>query len=100
MRSNSDSDEFAKGLGVGLQFFLQRYQPFRDGELGKPGDGVNVEFAHNPLAVGFYRPHSDTKPAGDFFVAQTLGDGDQDFAFPSADLARMRTFALAANVLI
>ena len=87
-------------LNGGLRFPLQRHQILRNSELGQAGNAVDIKLAHDSLAVGFDGAHADPEATGDFLVAQPLGNGDQDLAFPGTDLARMRAIAGPADKLI
>src|SRR5690349_10097097 len=61
---------------------------------------MDIELAHDSFTVRLNRAHTDTQPAGDFLVAQALGDSNQNFAFAGADLARMRAFARTPDKLV
>src|SRR5262245_37005596 len=52
-----------------------------DGVFGQPSDGVDVELAHDALAMRFNRTHADAEAVGDLLIEQTLGDERKDFPF-------------------
>jgi len=54
----------------------------RDGEAGQSRDGVDVELAHDSLAMGFHCAHSDLELTGNFLVALTFGKVPENLLFP------------------
>jgi hypothetical protein len=48
---------------------------------------MNVQFGHNPFAVGLDGSHENSKSTGNLFVAQSFRNGDKDLPFASANLA-------------
>jgi len=41
---------------------------------------MDVELAHNALAMSFHRAHADTEVVGNLLIAQAFGDLDEHFA--------------------
>jgi len=60
-------------------FLAKNNQTFGDGEFGQTRDAVDIQLAHDVLAVGFHGANTDSEGAGDFLIAEALGDVNQNF---------------------
>ena len=62
---------------------------------------MNVELAHDAFAVRFHGANADAELAGDFFIAEAIGDVDEYFTFASGQLGDLGVHAASAfDVLI
>src|SRR2546430_12305485 len=78
---------------------LDRYEPFGDGKTGQTGDAVDVQLAHDALAMCFDGANTKIKLHGDFLVAQAFGDEHQHFALAIGQIHWARPLARAAHKL-
>src|SRR5215471_13034284 len=87
-------------LGLGLQILLEWDQTFRNGEFGQTGNTVDVELAHDPLAMCFHGSDPYAETAGDFLIAEPFSNRDEYFAFTVAHLGCFWAVTATANELI
>ena len=62
---------------------IQGDQLISQGVPGQPRHRVNVEPAHDSFPVRLDGPHTDLELIGDFLIAQSFRDADQNLAFPA-----------------
>src|SRR5436190_596740 len=60
---------------------LRPDHPVRDGEAGKARHGVDVELAHDVLAMGLHRAHAHAEPPGNVLVPEALGHAREHLPF-------------------
>src|SRR5512138_2891275 len=75
-------------------------QPLLNRKPGQARNAVDIQLAHDALAMRLYGPHPHSQAAGDFLVTQPFGDRHQHLALTIADLHRLRPFASAAHKLV
>jgi hypothetical protein len=71
-----------------------------DSELGQASYRMNVQAAHDAFAVGFNRADTDAQLAGNFFIALTFGNENEDFALTIGELAEGFFLTAARHDLI
>ena len=70
-----------------------------DGESCQTRDGVDIELAHEALAMRFDGSSGDVEAGGNFLVAQTFGDIGQDLALSIREFGRVRLLPFAPDQL-
>src|SRR5258708_3182332 len=76
---------------------VQRDEAVRNGEAHQAGNRVDVEFAHNALAVSFDGAHAYAQSGGNLFIAAALGDQGKHFALAVAEFCCGVFLAAAAD---
>lgn len=71
------------------QFLPQRDQPFGNGQSGQARHAVDAEFAHDALTMGFDGADAEAQVVGNFLVAETLGNQQQDLPLPLGKLRQV-----------
>src|SRR5208337_4938716 len=79
--------ELCSDIAHNSYFILRSDPPSANGVFGEAGDAVDVELAHDALAMGFDRANSHAEAAGNLLVAQPVGDPDEHLALTGGKLA-------------
>ena len=67
-------------------FLAKNNQTFGDGEFGQTRDAVDIQLAHDVLAVRFDGANTDPEGVGDFFIAKTFGEVNHNFPLAVGEL--------------
>src|SRR5690349_2611826 len=61
---------------------------------------MDVELAHNTLAMSLHCADSHIEAGGNFFVAKPFGDGDENLTLAIADMGNLRAFTRPSDKLV
>src|SRR5438445_671799 len=87
-------------LELARVYITKNNQTFGDGEFGQTRHAVDIQLAHDVLAVRFHGANTDSEGAGDFLIAKALGDVNQNFPLAIGGLRGGRSFTGAADELV
>ena len=86
-------------LSHSLPRFFEGNNAVADCEAREAGDGVNIQFLHDPLPVRFYRSDANAEMIGDFFIALPFRNQSQYLPFPIGELNKGPFSAATRNEL-
>src|SRR6266581_858704 len=87
-------------LELARVYIAKNNQTFGDGEFGQTRHAVDIQLAHDVLAVRFHGANTDPERVGDFFIAKALGDVNQNFPLAIGRLRGGRSFTGAADEFV
>src|SRR6266446_223268 len=91
---------FGHRLVLGGVLLGKNNQTFGDGEFGQTRDAVDIQLAHDVLAVRFHGANTDPEGVGDFFIAKAFGEVNHNFPLAIGKLSGGWSFTGAADELV